>query len=110
EGEPVQPPIAVVPPPAAQPPKPAAKPPLPPPDPSRIRAEAKPPAPVAPPPPAPVPEPPPSRPIVSEGPVITKTEEKEIVVPRKGRPKMIALTLLDGTTINIPGPAKKRRS
>jgi hypothetical protein len=23
---------------------------------------------------------------------------------------MIALTLLDGTTINIPGPAKKRRS
>jgi hypothetical protein len=43
-------------------------------------------------------------------PSITVTTENEVVVPpRRGRPKMIALTLLDGTTINIPGP-KKRRS
>jgi type IV pilus assembly protein PilB len=110
EGEPVQPPIAVVPLPVAQAAKPAAKPPLPLPDPSRIRAEAKAPPPVAPPPPALVPEPPPSRPVVSDAPVITKTDEKEVVVPRRGRPKMIALTLLDGTTINIPGPARRQRS
>ncbi|MGH7436328.1 MAG: hypothetical protein ACRENE_11705, partial [Polyangiaceae bacterium] len=110
EGEPVQPPIAVVPPPALQQARPPAKPPLPPPDPSRIRPEAKAPPQVAPPPPSRVPEPPPSRPVVSDGPVITKTDEKEVVVPRRARPRMIALTLLDGTTINIPGPAKKRRS
>jgi type IV pilus assembly protein PilB len=112
EGEPVQPPIAVVPPQAPPGAKPGAKPPLPLPDPSRVRIEprAAPPAPpaLAPPPPEAAPPSAPAR--FSDAPVITKTEEKEVVVPRRGRPRMIALTLLDGTTINIPGPAKKRRS
>jgi type IV pilus assembly protein PilB len=38
-------------------------------------------------------------------------EEREAVLPkRKGRPRMVALTLLDGTTISIPAPPKKQGS
>ena len=44
----------------------------------------------------------------SEPPQVIQTGEKEVVVPKRGRPRMIALTLLDGTTINIPGPPKKK--
>jgi type IV pilus assembly protein PilB len=69
------------------------------------------------PPPPPPPRPPveleapaPSRDTPEAAPQITASEEKEVTIPRRGRPRMIALTLLDGTTINIPGPAKKRRS
>jgi type IV pilus assembly protein PilB len=107
-----QPAIAVVPPPApssasqvgARPPPP------PPPDRSRIRPEP-PQAVAAPPPSAPAidAEPPPSSEAPSEAPHITKMDEKEVVVPRRGRPRMISLTLLDGTTINIPGPPKKKQ-
>jgi hypothetical protein len=35
-------------------------------------------------------------------------KETEVVAPRRNRPKMISLTLLDGTTISLPTP--KRRS
>jgi hypothetical protein len=36
-------------------------------------------------------------------------EERE-VVPRKARAKMFSLTLLDGTTISLPSPRKRRAS
>jgi hypothetical protein len=40
-----------------------------------------------------------------------QAEEREAMIPkRKGRPKMVALTLLDGTTIQIPAPPKKQGS
>ncbi|HTQ47577.1 MAG TPA: hypothetical protein VMI75_32700 [Polyangiaceae bacterium] len=40
-----------------------------------------------------------------------QAEEREAVLPkRKGRPRMVALTLLDGTTISIPAPPKKQGS
>jgi hypothetical protein len=38
-----------------------------------------------------------------------EAEEREVVAPRK-RAKMFSLTLLDGTTISLPAPRKKRRS
>lgn len=38
-------------------------------------------------------------------------EEREAVIPRRrSRPKMVSLTLLDGTTISIPAPPKKQPS
>jgi type IV pilus assembly protein PilB len=37
-------------------------------------------------------------------------DEKTVRPPRRGRARMISLTLLDGTTISIPGPPKKRAS
>lgn len=38
-------------------------------------------------------------------------EEREAVIPRrKSRPKMVSLTLLDGTTISIPAPPNKQGS
>ena len=39
-----------------------------------------------------------------------EAEEKEVVAPRKARAKMFSLTLLDGTTISLPTPRKKRGS
>jgi hypothetical protein len=40
-----------------------------------------------------------------------QAEEKEAVIPRRrSRPKMVSLTLLDGTTISIPAPPKKQGS
>jgi type IV pilus assembly protein PilB len=40
-----------------------------------------------------------------------QAEEREAVIPRrKSRPKMVSLTLLDGTTISIPAPPKKQGS
>ncbi|HEY8041398.1 MAG TPA: hypothetical protein VIF15_16445 [Polyangiaceae bacterium] len=36
-----------------------------------------------------------------------RAEEKVIVAPRRSRPRMISLTLLDGTTISLPAPPKK---
>jgi type IV pilus assembly protein PilB len=39
-----------------------------------------------------------------------KGPEKEVVRTRRHRPKMISLTLLDGTSISIPGPPKHRGS
>jgi type IV pilus assembly protein PilB len=34
-------------------------------------------------------------------------QEKEVVAPRRFRPRMISLTLLDGTTIGVPAPKKR---
>ncbi|HEX8792310.1 MAG TPA: hypothetical protein VF765_15255 [Polyangiaceae bacterium] len=40
-----------------------------------------------------------------------EAEEREAVIPRRrSRPKMVSLTLLDGTTISIPAPPKKQGS
>ena len=39
-----------------------------------------------------------------------KTQEKDGARPRLARPRMISLTLLDGTSISIPGPPKQRVS
>jgi type IV pilus assembly protein PilB len=36
-----------------------------------------------------------------------RTRDKEIGRPRRTRPRMISLTLLDGTSISIPGPPKR---
>jgi type IV pilus assembly protein PilB len=36
--------------------------------------------------------------------------EGDAVVPRRARPRMISLTLLDGTSISIPAPGKKQPS
>jgi type IV pilus assembly protein PilB len=37
-----------------------------------------------------------------------QAEEREAVIPRrKGRPRMVSLTMLDGTTIRIPAPPKQ---
>jgi type IV pilus assembly protein PilB len=109
-----QAPVAVVAPPSPKPGSAGAKAAPPPPDRALVRAE--PPAPVAPAPPsssaadAEVEPAPSSRSPEehSEAPQILMTGEQEVVVPRKGRPRMIALTLLDGTTINIPGPPRKK--
>jgi type IV pilus assembly protein PilB len=38
-----------------------------------------------------------------------ETPERERALPRKHRPRMISLTLLDGTTISIPAPPKAKR-
>jgi type IV pilus assembly protein PilB len=107
--------MAVVPPPAPSSPAPVgqvgAK--GPPPPPERPRPRLEPPvSAVAPPSAEPdiEPETPRPRDAPEDAPQITQTDEKEVVVPRRGRPRMIALTLLDGTTINIPGPPKKQRS
>ncbi|MDP9150379.1 MAG: hypothetical protein M3O36_10630, partial [Myxococcota bacterium] len=37
-------------------------------------------------------------------------DEREVVPLRRPRPKMISLTLLDGTTISLPAPARRRPS
>jgi hypothetical protein len=39
-----------------------------------------------------------------------QAEEREVVAPRKAKAKMFSLTLLDGTTISLPSPRKKRSS
>jgi type IV pilus assembly protein PilB len=39
-----------------------------------------------------------------------KTQEKDGARSRRARPRMISLTLLDGTSISIPGPPKQRGS
>jgi len=37
-------------------------------------------------------------------------EEREVVAPRRSRPKMISLTLLDGTTLSLPASGNKQPS
>ncbi|HEY3819133.1 MAG TPA: hypothetical protein VGL81_18320 [Polyangiaceae bacterium] len=39
-----------------------------------------------------------------------QAEEREVAAPRKARAKMFSLTLLDGTTISLPSPRKRRAS
>jgi type IV pilus assembly protein PilB len=39
-----------------------------------------------------------------------RDDAKTASPPRRGRPRMISLTLLDGTTISIPGPPKRQGS
>jgi hypothetical protein len=39
-----------------------------------------------------------------------QAEEREVAAPRKARAKMFSLTLLDGTTISLPSPRKRRGS
>jgi type IV pilus assembly protein PilB len=108
-----QPAIAVVPPPPPSSSGHLGGKPLPPPDRSRVRGETVQSVQPVPPPRPSAPQvdagPPPSSEAPSEAPQITQTGEKELVVPRRGRPRMISLTLLDGTTINIPGPTKKKQ-
>jgi type IV pilus assembly protein PilB len=105
-GEEAPPPPAPGPPASVQsapkivPPPPSAVPPLP------ERAKSKPDIKVEPPPPSA------ARPQDTPGsaPEI-QAEEREAVIPRrKSRPKMVSLTLLDGTTISIPAPPKKQGS
>jgi type IV pilus assembly protein PilB len=65
-------------------------------------------------------QPPKSGPVESVAPAATRdrrpeassaeAEERAARPPRRGRARMISLTLLDGTTISIPGPPKKRVS
>jgi len=62
--------------------------------PRSVPAAAVPPAPAAP------------APVTSQ----VETQARAVVRPRRGRPKMISLTLLDGTSISIPGPPKQRSS
>jgi type IV pilus assembly protein PilB len=46
-----------------------------------------------------------------ELPPAVRAEEREAVIPmRRSRPKMVSLTLLDGTTISIPAPPNKQGS
>jgi type IV pilus assembly protein PilB len=100
-----------------------APPPVPAPVPSSPEIVVKPAPPVAvapPPPPKPrIPEAPPSpKPLMAvpsppsadspdAGPELEATE-KEVIAPRRNRTKMISLTLLDGTTISLPTPPKRR--
>lgn len=99
------PPVLAPPPPPAPPPVPAPTPrlaPPPPPDPT----------------PEPTPEPipvsfsePPAAPSDSpEADPELEAEERQVGPPRKARAKMFSLTLLDGTTISLPSPRKKRGS
>jgi type IV pilus assembly protein PilB len=103
----------------APPPPPAAAPP-PPPTPGLRAPKLAPPPPPPPRAPEPAPEPvlaaaPPSEP--SLAPVDSpqsepdiQAEERDVVAPRKARAKMFSLTLLDGTTISLPSPRKRRGS
>jgi len=86
-----------------------------------VAKEAPAPPPVPPPPPraAPPPPPPPSPSPPSlpasdspESAPEIQAEEKEVVAPAhaRARPRMIALTLLDGTTISLPAPKKRTPS
>jgi type IV pilus assembly protein PilB len=108
---------ASVPEPVPPPPASAAVLPLPPPPPSFVKppppqpSQAAPPPPVSaiPQPPPSIPQPPPSS--VSpdssrgqQGPIST------VPLPRRSRPRMISLTLLDGTTISLPAPGGRRAS
>ena len=104
--------------PAPAPPGPA---PPPPPTPAPVRAPR-----LAPPPPPPprapeaAPEPmlaaaPPAEPTSApldspESEPDVQAQEREVVAPRKARAKMFSLTLLDGTTISLPSPRKRRAS
>lgn len=107
-GEAPAPVLAVAPPPppsagalpAARPPVPSA-PKLAPPPPPPVRARESTPDPIA------APEPGGDSPLSSPE---VQAEEREIVAPRKARAKMFSLTLLDGTTISLPSPRKRRAS
>ena len=83
--------------------RPAAPPSVPPPT---APAAAAPPAPTPSPPEPPRP-PSPSQFDVEEGPEIVVTGERAIE-PSKGRPRMVSLTLLDGTTISLPAKPKQQ--
>jgi type IV pilus assembly protein PilB len=109
-------------------PKPAVAPaPPPPPVPPAPPTPAPAPRLAPPPPPLRAPEPPPTpAPALASAPASEPTtphadspqsspelqaEEREVVAPpRKARAKMFSLTLLDGTTISLPSPRKKRAS
>ncbi|HXX67624.1 MAG TPA: hypothetical protein VEK07_10605 [Polyangiaceae bacterium] len=69
-------------------------------DPPRARPERVPLEAVEAPPPAEVP-----REVLDDAPHIEATES-EIIAPKRARPRMISLTLLDGTHISIPAPVK----
>lgn len=104
-GPPVTAPAASVAP--SPPPIPAAKPAPPPPPPRRPEPAPEPPA-VA----AVAAAPPSDRSTAGDSPSSAPelhAEERE-VVPRKARAKMFSLTLLDGTTISLPSPRKRRAS
>ncbi|HEX3346306.1 MAG TPA: hypothetical protein VHS09_17100 [Polyangiaceae bacterium] len=65
--------------------------------------------------PVPPPPPPPSDPTTAgdtpQAAPEVQAEEREVVAPpRKARAKMFSLTLLDGTTISLPSPRKRRAS
>ena len=92
----------------------AGRPPGPPPPlPERARAPNRvdtPPAEAAPPPPAKAPSaPPPSDDSPGAAPDI-QAEEREVPAPRRRAPRMFSLTLLDGTTLSLPSPPKRRPS
>ena len=81
----------------------------PPPPASVVKAQAPPPPP---PPPAAssVPQPPPSRAPESSRHSTEGTPAEAVPLSRRSRPRMISLTLLDGTTISLPAPGKQRPS
>jgi type IV pilus assembly protein PilB len=78
----------------------------PPPPPSLVKPP--PPSQVTPPPPpvSSVPQPPPSVAPESRG---EPVPAEAVPIPRRSRPRMISLTLLDGTTISLPAPRGERR-
>jgi len=84
------------------------------PGPAPVAVAAPPPPPprAAPPPPPPPPPSPPSLPATDtpESAPEIEAEEKEVVTHARPRPRMIALTLLDGTTISLPAPKKRTPS
>jgi type IV pilus assembly protein PilB len=104
-GPPVPAPAASVAP--SPPPIPAAKPAPPPPPPRRPEPAPEPPAVAA---AAAVPPSDPSTPGDSPSSAPELHAEEREVVPRKARAKMFSLTLLDGTTISLPSPRKRRTS
>jgi type IV pilus assembly protein PilB len=116
EAPPAPMPVAVAPPPSSSAPSvpravppPTAVPPLP------ERAKSRPEIKVSPSQPPPSSKASPSQPpTAQDSPGSTPeihAEEREAVIPRrKSRPNMVSLTLLDGTTIQIPAPPKKQGS
>lgn len=91
----------------APPPAPAAKPPPPrPPAASAPKIAAS----AASPPPATLTEPAPPPDDSPDAEPELVAQEREVIAPRRSRPKMFSLTLLDGTTISLPTPPKKRPS
>jgi type IV pilus assembly protein PilB len=83
-----------------------------PPAPTPVAAAPPPPpraAPALPPPPPPSPPSLPASDTPESAPEI-EAEEKEVVTHARPRPRMIALTLLDGTTISLPAPKKRTPS
>jgi type IV pilus assembly protein PilB len=107
---PAPPSVVAAPPPAPSSTQLSTKPVAPPPPlPERARSPSRaeiPPAELAPPPPS-------ASPASSDTPEAApdiQAEEREVAVPKRRGPRMFSLTLLDGTTISLPTPPKKRSS